>query len=101
MKITMKAGLSGPRMSLAPGETKEFENDKEAQRLIDAGFAELAKEEAAPRVIETLAERIARLTAELATAEDEMEAEAAAAEAAAAAKAATATAKTAKTTARA
>ena len=44
MKIKMKAGLSGPTMSLAPGDTRTFDDQKEAQRLIDAGFAELAKE---------------------------------------------------------
>lgn len=45
MKIRMKVGLSGPAMSLAPGDTKVFANEGEARRLIDADFAELVPEE--------------------------------------------------------
>ncbi|MBB2793899.1 UNVERIFIED_ORG: hypothetical protein GGD58_002763 [Rhizobium pisi] len=41
MLLKMIAGLSGPEFSLAPGDEHEF-NDDEAQRLIDAGFAEKA-----------------------------------------------------------
>jgi len=48
MKIKMKVGLSGPTISLAPGDTPDYEDDLEAQRLIDAGFAELFVDDAAP-----------------------------------------------------
>ncbi len=70
MKIRMKTGLSGPQFSLAPGDTKDFADDGEAQRLIDAKFAERVTETAitpAP-IEETTAERITRLEAELAEA---------------------------------
>jgi hypothetical protein len=39
MLVKMKTGLSGPELSLSPGDEHEFD-DAEAQRLIDAGFAE-------------------------------------------------------------
>lgn len=38
MKVKMLTGLSGPEYCLAAGDEHEFGN-KEAQRLIDAGFA--------------------------------------------------------------
>lgn len=63
MELKMKTGLSGPEMSLAPGDTKTFDDAAEAQRLIDADFAELAP------VAETPAERVARLKKELKEAE--------------------------------
>lgn len=81
MKIKMKAGLSGPEFSLAPGDTKVFEDANEAQRLIDAGFAELAKDDAVPAISETLTERVARLKAELKEADAALKAETAAAKA--------------------
>jgi len=79
MKIKMTAGLSGPTMSLAPGDSRFFEDADEAQRLIDAGFAELATDEAVSPTSETLAERVVRLTAELKDAETALKAETAAA----------------------
>lgn len=78
MKIKMKAGLSGPTMSLAPGDTRTFDDQKEAQRLIDAGFAELAKE-GDTVTSETAAERVARLKVELQEAQATLKAETAAA----------------------
>ena len=82
MKITMKTGLSGPSISLAPGDTKTFDDPKEAQRLIDAGFAELATEgDAVPS--ETAAERVARLKTELQEAQATLKVETAAAKSAA------------------
>lgn len=63
MELKMKTGLSGPEMSLAPGDTKTFDDVAEAQRLIDADFAELAP------VAETPAERVVRLKKELKEAE--------------------------------
>lgn len=70
MKIRMIAGLSGPKVSLAPGDVRDFPNEKEAQRLIDAKFAELVVEDAtaSTAIDETPAERVARLEAELADA---------------------------------
>lgn len=73
MKIKMKLGLSGPKMSLAPGDTKDF-NDAEGQRLIDAGFAELVLDEVSS-VAETSAERVARLQEELQIAQADLDAE--------------------------
>jgi hypothetical protein len=84
MKIKMKAGLSGPEFSLAPGDTKFFDDADEAQRLIDAGFAELAPADDQAPVSETTAERVARLKAELKVADAALKAESAAAKAAAA-----------------
>lgn len=85
MKIKMKAGLSGPTMSLAPGDTKTFDDAKEAQRLIDAGFAELAVNDIAAPASETASERVARLRVELKAAETVERAEKAAAKTAVAA----------------
>lgn len=82
MKIKMTAGLSGPTMSLAPGDTKFFEDTDEAQRLIDAGFAIAAPAVDEAPVSETLTERVARLKAELKEAEIALKAENAAAKAA-------------------
>lgn len=84
MKIRMIAGLSGPQVSLAPGDVKDFADEKEAQRLIDAKLAELVTEDSAtPAPIkETTGERIARLEAELKDAKADLKAETAAAKAA-------------------
>jgi hypothetical protein len=81
MKIKMTAGLSGPKVSLAPGDIKDFADEKEAQRLIDAEFAELVIDDtAAPAPInETTGERVARLESELKDAKAAQKAEAAAA----------------------
>ena len=57
MKLKMKIGLSGPALSLSPGDPHETD-DIEGQRLIDARFADLAAEE-------TLEQRIERLAASL------------------------------------
>lgn len=85
MKIKMIAGLSGPKVSLAPGQTKFFDDALEAQRLIDAGFAELAANDAvAPAPTnETNADRVSRLEAELKDARAALKAETTAAKAAA------------------
>jgi hypothetical protein len=40
MKIRMLTGLSGPEISLSPKDETDQFDDVEAQRLIDAGFAE-------------------------------------------------------------
>jgi len=64
MKLKMKIGLSGPALSLSPGDPHETD-DIEGQRLIDARFADLAAEE-------TLEQRIERLKAELAAAQAEL-----------------------------
>jgi hypothetical protein len=40
MQLKMKVGLSGPELSLSPGDVHDFEDEAEAQRLIDAGIAE-------------------------------------------------------------
>jgi hypothetical protein len=45
MKIKMKIGLAGADFSLAPGEETERFSAKEAQRLIDADYAELVTEQ--------------------------------------------------------
>ena len=60
MLLKMKLSLCGPELSLAPGDQHDFDK-AEGQRLIDAGFAELA-------IPETAEERVARLEAELAEA---------------------------------
>jgi hypothetical protein len=62
MLLKMKAGLSGPELSLAPGDTHDFDDADEAQRLIDAGYAE-------PASPETPKERVTRLKNELKEAE--------------------------------
>jgi hypothetical protein len=43
MLLTMKTSLSGPHLSLTPGDTHFFEDADEAQRMIDAKFAEPAE----------------------------------------------------------
>lgn len=50
MQLKMKVGLSGPEISLAPGDVQGFDDHEEAQRLIDAGFAELFVDEPAAPV---------------------------------------------------
>jgi hypothetical protein len=45
VKLKMKVGLSGPEISLAPGDIHGFDDADEAQRLIDADFAELSLDE--------------------------------------------------------
>ncbi|NGO63950.1 hypothetical protein G6N76_09715 [Rhizobium daejeonense] len=45
MLLKMTAGLSGPELNLAPGDEHEFD-DAEAERLIEAGFAFKAEENA-------------------------------------------------------
>lgn len=84
MKIKMTAGLSGPKVSLAPGDIKDFADEKEAQRLVDANFAELVIEDTAgpPSMNETTGERVARLESELKDAKAAQKAEVAAAKAA-------------------
>jgi hypothetical protein len=47
MLLKMTAGLSGPEFNLAPGDEREFD-DAEAERLVDAGFAEKVDAESAP-----------------------------------------------------
>jgi hypothetical protein len=47
MKIKMLTGMAGPDFSLSPGEETERFGDEEAQRIVDAGFAELATAEPA------------------------------------------------------
>lgn len=42
MKIKMLTGMSGPEISLSPGDPHECD-DLEAERLIRAGFAESAE----------------------------------------------------------
>lgn len=74
MKIKMKTGLSGPEFSLAPGDTKFFDDADEAQRLIEAGFGERVPEEIL-RVTETPTERVARLQEELRVAQAEADAQ--------------------------
>lgn len=44
MKIRMLTGLSGPDVSAGPGDVIE-RSEAEAQRLIEAGFAEPVREE--------------------------------------------------------
>lgn len=39
MKIQMTVGLEGPELSLQPGDLYEPDDEDEATRLIDAGFA--------------------------------------------------------------
>ncbi len=46
MQLKMKTGLSGPGLSLSPGDSHPFD-DVEGQRLIDADFAELDTDEPA------------------------------------------------------
>lgn len=48
MLLKMKTGLAGPDLSLAPGDKHDFADEAEAQRLIDAGFADAVKSKAAP-----------------------------------------------------
>jgi len=60
MLLKMKLSLCGPELSLAPGDEHEFD-ETEGQRLVDAGFAELASKE-------TPEDRITRLETELAEA---------------------------------
>lgn len=60
MRVSMLSSMAGPSISLAPGDVHEF-GDKEARRLIDAGYAE---EYIEPQG-ETPAERVKRLEAEL------------------------------------
>ncbi|MBY3255574.1 hypothetical protein HFO09_07695 [Rhizobium laguerreae] len=47
MLLKMTTGLSGPDFNLAPGDKHEFD-DGEAERLVEAGFAERADADAAP-----------------------------------------------------
>lgn len=61
MKLKMKVGMSGPDISLSPGDPHECE-DAEALRLIEAGIAEEAQDE-------TPAQRVTRLKKELAEAQ--------------------------------
>jgi hypothetical protein len=44
MKLKMRIGLAGSDFSLAPGEETERFSVEEAQRLIDADYAELVAE---------------------------------------------------------
>lgn len=46
MKITMLTGLSGQHYSLSPRDVVEHPDAAEAQRLIDAGYAEEADADA-------------------------------------------------------
>jgi hypothetical protein len=48
MLLKMKTSLCGPELSLAPGDEHDFTDEAEAQRLIDAGFAEPAVDATPP-----------------------------------------------------
>lgn len=61
MLLKMKTSMCGPDLALARDDEHEF-GSEEAQRLIDAGYAEAAKPE-------TPKERVARLKSELKEAE--------------------------------
>jgi hypothetical protein len=50
MKIRMLVGLAGSEYSIGPGDEREFP-DKEAIRLIDAGYAVPVAEKAAERAV--------------------------------------------------
>jgi hypothetical protein len=54
MNIKMLVGLSGNEYSLSPGDERDFP-EKEAIRLIDAGFAVPATEEKVERAVAQLA----------------------------------------------
>ena len=40
MRLKMTTGLSGPTLCLGPGDEHDFEDEAEAARLVEAGFAE-------------------------------------------------------------
>lgn len=48
MLMRMKTGLSGPELSLAPGDEHDFSDEAEAIRLEEAGFAERVVDAPAP-----------------------------------------------------
>lgn len=52
MLLKMIAGLSGPQFNLAPGDEYEFES-AEAERLIEAGFANEAEKAVVTAPVET------------------------------------------------
>ena len=62
MLLKMKTSLCGPDLALARGDEHDFTDEAEAQRLIDAGYAE-------PASPETPKERVTRLKNELKEAE--------------------------------
>lgn len=48
MQLKIITSLSGPELSLVPGDTHDFADEAEALRLIAAGFAIAAEPEKAP-----------------------------------------------------
>ncbi|MBX4941168.1 hypothetical protein [Rhizobium binae] len=50
MLLKMTVGLSGPEFNLAPGDEREFD-DAQAERLIEAGFAEKAEADEVPAAV--------------------------------------------------
>ncbi len=60
MKINMLTGLSGPELSLSPGDPHECD-DLEAARLVLAGFADTADGNPLPK---DLLDKLAKLAAE-------------------------------------